>query len=77
MQQTYTIASEKGSLAIIRTNTYEDGSFVEFKQVANRDGSFVGFRRNSRRTEWRKDSWGKKAAERFQWVKEAADAYFS
>jgi hypothetical protein len=77
MQTTYTIASENGNMAIVCTNTYEDGSFVSWKHVANKDGTFVAFRRNDRHTGWRKFSWGDMAAKRFSWAKTSAAEYFA
>ena len=77
MQTTYTIASEQGNIAITQTDSHDDGRKIEWKQVAMRDGSFVGFTRSNYRPNWRKDSWGKMAAKRFAWTKEAADAYFA
>ena len=75
MQITYTIASEQGAIAVSRKDMHEDGRIVERKQVAMRDGSFVGFTRNEKKTEWRKDSWGKMAEMRFFMAKEAAKKY--
>ena len=77
METTYSIASENGSIAIVQTNIHADGSFVSSKYVANRDGSFVSFTRNSRRTNWRKFSWGDMAAKRFGWAKESAEKYLA
>lgn len=77
MEITYNIASEQGNIAITRTDNHGEGRFVEWKQVAMRDGSFVGYTRTERNTKWKKDSWGKMAAKRFAWAKEAAEQYFS
>jgi hypothetical protein len=77
MNQTYTIASEQGNIAITRRDAHANGHVVEFKEVAMRDGSYVGFSRNSIKPNWVKCTWGKMAAKRFQWAKAAADQYFA